>query len=173
MPPVYFPSDLFLAEHYFVTVSRAGRYFLGTTPAITTVVGDDVVAQLVNPAGSGRNVFLTVHTLGSDVGGTFYHYFDTTPSVAVTASPHVAVANRNFADDTNVAQITYAKAATITLTGGRLAFARLVPAAGATIEAGQEGKFILRPGGNFTIYGPDLKAGVLLVGFGWWEEDIP
>ncbi len=143
----------------------------GGAPGIITVVGDDVIVQLANPLGSGRTVHLVAHTLGIEVGGTFFFYFDATPSVALTGSPHVAVVNRSFVDDRNVAQLGFAKASWATVSGGRLAFTRIVPVGGATVEAYQEGKFILRPGANFTIHAQDLKAGQLFVAFGWWEED--
>lgn len=152
--------------------SREGLYHVGTTPAITTAAGDDVVVQLANPPGSGRQVHLAVHTLSSEVGGAFLHYFDAVPSVALITSPHVAVANRNYAADRHAALIRFAKAPVITLAGGRLAFAWVVPAGGATIEADQEGKFILRPGSNFTVFGQNLEAGQLYVAFGWWEEEV-
>ena len=155
--------------------SLQGKYFAGLSRE-EFGGGKYAWAGLFNPKNSGRLLFVNVFTV-SNVTEIPFSYQVWLNAVTVGASKPT-----DMQSPSNLAicplpkpkiQFLYAENTDTEPTGGTLIFGRRCPAE-TTIVSEEDGKFIIPPGGNFTInlLPPETSADKILgrVAFGWWEE---
>lgn len=156
-------------ENNYVMHSLKGDYYVGTLPSFAIAINQGAIVAIKNPVGSGRTVFAAVTTFSLAIARTLAFYFDATYNLADVSSTFKVNANRGSLN-TPVAQLVYATGAGLVVSGS-LAFYRNLSKTD-TIEIDQQGKFILPPGHNYTMYfQPAASAGAPLVAFGWWEKE--
>lgn len=191
----YFPSNVLSQEilpqpqnpvslNYIVEIpiatakSMEGKYFVGTAVDIKFGATTNGWARLFNPPDSGVNLFINAWTI-SDITSTPFRmqiWFNSTPPGIIQESDNVTSANTTIKPNPkSKVLLQYGIGAKGFPTGGVLAFGRS-GLAGSMIEEEEQGRFILPPGGSFTVFlsnpeRPTLPA-VGRVAFGWWEEPI-
>lgn len=156
--------------------SLQGKYFAGQTETLTFSNTTNAWGALINPAGSGVNLFANVFTITNLSNEPFIVqiWFNTSPPGSGTVSPMFSPADTALTPlPVPRIQIQYNENVTDVPSGGVNVFDRIVPP-GVTLASEEDGKFIFPPGGNWVLFltGPDIEAKTFqaIVGFGWWEE---
>jgi hypothetical protein len=156
--------------------SLQGQYYVGYADNIFFESDKSAWAALYNPYNSGVNLFVNVWTvtdlyeppvrmqiwLNSRLPGGYTISDLVTPAnTAINPLPEARVKIFQASNITGVPE------------GGIKAFVRrTLP--GETVVAEEEGKFVIPPGGNFTIFLSNIEGEKIpastRVAFGWWEE---
>lgn len=158
--------------------SLQGQYFVGYADNMFFDQDKNAWAALSNPYYSGVNLFVNVWTVTDlfEPPIQIQIWLNTKLSGTYTASPLVTPSNTTcYPPFTPQVQILQASNVSETPTDGTLAFSRL-STPGATLVAEEDGKFIIPPGGNFTVFLSNMEGqnvpAQAKVAFGWWEEPI-
>jgi hypothetical protein len=156
--------------------SLQGKYFVGQTEALWVGDGLNAWADLFNPCNSGVNLFANVITISnfSDQPLTAQIWLNARLSEIGRLSRKVSPSNTALEPQPdNKVDIRYVKSTEDTPSGGVNIFDRIVPP-NATLVSEEDGKFIVPPCGNYTIFleSSSPKPSKIIVAFGWWEEPI-
>lgn len=152
--------------------SIQGKYFVGQTETLTFGKHTNAWGGLVNPKGSGVNMFVNVYTITNFSTKTFPAkiFFNCVPPGHPSTSKLVSAANttRLF---TPKAKLQFVKSTTGVPKGGTNVFLREV-APKTTLVSEEDGKFIIPPGGSFIVFltGPRSQMVKANVALGWWED---
>lgn len=174
------PADKPLREVVSVPISLSkslqGVYFVGQTPQLSPRAGEFTWAALVNPEGSGKNLFVNVFTI-SDFSPnqiTAELWLNAKLPGKPSTSPLVSSSNTTIKPlPESEVLIEYVESTKKLPQGGVNIFDRIVPP-NNTVVAEEDGKYIIPPGGNFAIFlKPSMNKAInAIVAFGWWLEDI-
>lgn len=156
--------------------SLQGKYFAGQTESLTFSNTTNAWAALINPSGSGVNLFANVYTISnfSDKPFVVQIWFNTNLPETGTISTKVSPANTALVPQpVPKVQVHFNQNVNGVPLGGVNVFDRIVPP-GATLASEEDGKFIFPPGGNWTLFltAPTSEETIFtaIVAFGWWEE---
>lgn len=158
--------------------SLQGQYFVGYADNLFFDQDKNAWAALSNPYYSGVNLFVNVWTVTDlfepPIG--IQIWFNATLPGTPNVSSFVTPANTTcYPPFTPQVQILQASNVSGTPTDGALAFVRQ-STPGETLVVEEDGKFIIPPGGNFTVFLSNTEgqnaSTQAKVAFGWWEEPI-
>ncbi|HEX2954785.1 MAG TPA: DUF6143 family protein [Bacillota bacterium] len=158
--------------------SMQGKFFTGYIDELRFGKGTSAWAGVFNPPDSGVNFFLWTYRI-VDVLQSAYRiqiYFNAQYPGRPKVSPFVSPTNIAITPlPVSHAQVLYASQVTGEPTGGVKAFVRRGEP-NVNIFSTEEGKFIMPPGGNFTIIlsnpeTPEIEATGKIF-YMWWEEPI-
>ena len=156
--------------------SIKGRYFVGQTE--TLILGQDFNAWggLINPSNSGVNLFVNVYTVTnfSEIPFLAQIWFNTKPPGRGVISHEVSSGNTTLSPlPVPKTELQFVQSVSGFPTGGVNVLDRLVGPIG-TLVSEDDGKWIIPPGGNFTVFlvSPGAELIKSLIAFGWWEEKI-
>lgn len=151
----------------FYASAAGGRLAFNITTGIVTIgtSGEQPLAALVNPANSGKDIYLDLGEFGASANTTFRRYRASTLS---DLSSPISGMNMSGGAATSVAQMYIA--GTYTRTGGTVAKTAHI-AAYQQYLTNIDGRVILRPGNNiaWTITGPASGNFTASVFFEYWE----
>lgn len=154
--------------------SMQGKYFVGQTEALWVGNGSNAWAGLFNPCNSGVNLFANVITISnfSNQYLTAEIWLNAKLFEKGNVSKKVSPANTALEPKpNNKVEIRYVQSTEETPQDGVNIYDRIVPPNG-TLVSEEDGKFIVPPCGNYTIFlkssSSDLSK--VIVAFGWWEE---
>jgi len=156
--------------------SIAGQYFVGYADNMFFEKDKNAWAALVNPINSGINLYVNVWTV------TDLHEPPIRIQIWLNANLPGSPTISDLVTPSNTAifpqvrpKIKLLQASNVVgnPTDGTKGFVRrTIP--GETVVADEEGKFIIPPGGNFTIflsnYEEDKTPASVRVAYGWWED---
>jgi hypothetical protein len=156
--------------------SLKGQYFTGYADNMYFARDKNAWAGLFNPVNSGGNLFINVWTVTDleEIPLRMQIWINATIPGDYTVSDLITPANTAMSPvPQSIIELRQAENAEGTPLGGYKAFVRRTQS-GETVVSEEEGKFIIPPGGNFSIFlsnteGPDKPARVR-VAFGWWHE---
>lgn len=156
--------------------SIEGKYFAGQTESLFFSNITNAWGALINPIGSGVNLFANVYTISNFSDNPFLVqiWFNTHPPGTGTVSKKVSPANTALIPHpVPKVQIQFNQNVKGVPFGGVNVFDRIVPP-GATLASEEDGKFIFPPGGNWVLFltspGSVATTFSAIVAFGWWEE---
>jgi len=156
--------------------SIAGQYFVGYADNMFFERDKNAWAALVNPVNSGINLYVNVWTVTDlyEPPIRIQVWFNADLPGSPTISDLVTPSNTAILPQVKP-KIKLLQASNVvgTPTSGTKGFVRrTLP--GETIVAEEEGKFIIPPGGNFTIFlsnsEGDKASASVRVAYGWWED---
>lgn len=151
--------------------SMLNRFFVGRTGVFALPARQEAVVAFNNPPGSGRRAFIQAMSVTSNLGRRAIFWFDVATSVPLQSSNKVANARRGAANLPK-ALIQYGFAPTVPITAGIDVFERLLIGK-QTLLLDQEGKYILEPGHNHSVFFPALdREDEIDVAAAWWEEPL-
>jgi hypothetical protein len=158
--------------------SLQGEYFVGYADDMFFEKNKNAWAMLFNPRNSGVNLFVNVWTV-TDINKPLVQmqiWLNSTMHGYATESTFITPSNTAM-DPLPKPMIHLLQASNVSKmpSGGVKAFARIA-GKGETVVAEEDGKFIIPPGGNFSVFlsgadETDVTAKVR-VGYGWWESRI-
>ncbi|MCM0650724.1 DUF6143 family protein [Clostridium swellfunianum] len=156
--------------------SLKGKYFVGQSEALWVGNGSNAWAGLFNPCNSGTNLFANVITISnfSDEYLTAEIWLNARLSEKGIVSQKVSPSNTALEPlPDNKVNIRYVQSTEDTPRGGVNIYDRIVPPNG-TLVSEEDGKFIVPPCGNYTIYikSSSVKPSKVIVALGWWEEKL-
>ena len=156
--------------------SLQGKYFAGQTELLTFSNTTNAWGALINPTGSGINLFANVFTISnlSDQAFLVQIWFNTNLPGTGSVSSKVSPANTALVPlPVPKVQIQFNQNVSGIPVGGVNVFDRIVPP-GATLASEEDGKFIFPQGGNWSLFltspGPTAVSLSAIVALGWWEE---
>lgn len=156
--------------------SLQGKYFAGQTESLTFSNTTNAWGALINPIGSGINLFANVYTITnlSDKPFLAQIWFNTNLPGTGTLSTKFSPANTALVPHpVPKVQVQLNQNVHGVPLGGVNVFDRIVPP-GSTLASEEDGKFIFPPGGNWSLFltapGPEAASFSAIVAFGWWEE---
>ncbi|TGE31767.1 DUF6143 family protein [Desulfosporosinus sp. Sb-LF] len=156
--------------------SLQGKYFVGQTEQLTFSNTTNAWGALINPNGSGVNLFANVFTITnlSDKPFLVKIWFNTNLPGTGSVSSEVSPANTALIPPpVPKVQIQFNQNVNGIPVGGVNVFDRIVPS-GATLVSEEDGKFIFPQGGNWSLFltspGPVAVSLSAIVAFGWYEE---
>lgn len=151
--------------------SMLNRFFVGRTDVFSLPARQEAVVLFRNPTGSGRRSFIQAMSVTSNMGRRAIFWFDLATSVSVKTSDKVANAHRG-ATNAPKSVVQYGFAPSVGITEGIDVFERLLVGK-QTLLLDQEGKYILEPGHNHSVYFPALdRDDEIDVAVAWWEEPL-
>lgn len=156
---------------YRVNKAFEGKYFMGHTP-VMTLRGQNAWGGLVNPRGSGVDLFINTFTVSnySDMPFRAQLWVNAVPGRGYN-SPYVSPSNTaKMPLREPKAQIVYQPFASSAFSGGSSLFSR-VAAANDTVVGNYYGKIVIPEGGSLLVllYAPEGES-FAEVGLGWWED---
>lgn len=158
--------------------SLQGKYFAGQTESLTFSNTTNAWGALINPIGSGVNLFANVYTISniSDKPFLVQIWFNTDPPGTGIISTKVSPANTALVPPpVPKVQVQFNQNVNGVPLGGVNVFDRIVPP-GATLASEEDGKFIFPSGGNWVLFltspGSVAVSFSAIVAFGWWEEKM-
>ncbi|WP_297421353.1 DUF6143 family protein [Clostridium sp.] len=156
--------------------SIQGKYFVGQTGTLTVCNKSDAWASLLNPHGSGIDLFVNVFTISnfSDNTLTAEIWLNVNPPKKECISNKISPTNTALKPlPHNKAEIRFVDSTTEVPQGGVNVYERIVPP-NTTLVGEEDGKFIHAPGGNYTIVirSTCLQPSKVIVALGWWEKPI-
>lgn len=181
-----FLESIFLPKRLEETVSipnplfksLQGKYFVGQTESLIFSNTTNAWGSLVNPSGSGVNLFANVYTISNFSDRPFLAqlWFNSDPPGTGTPSTEISPANTALATPpVPKVQLQFNQNVSGVPVGGINVFDRIVPP-GGTLVSEEDGKLIFPPGGNLTIFltspGAAAVTFTAIVAFGWWEDKI-
>lgn len=156
--------------------SLQGKYFVGQTELLTFSNTANAWGALINPKGSGVNLFANAFTVSnfSDKPFLAQIWFNTNLPGTGSVSSKVSPANTALVPPpVPKVQVQFNQNVSGIPVGGVNVFDRIV-SPGATLASEEDGKFIFPPGGNWSLFltspGPLVVSLSAIVAFGWWEE---
>lgn len=157
--------------------SLQGKYFVGQTELLTFSNTTNAWGALINPNGSGVNLFANVFTISnfSDKPFLVQIWFNTNlPGGTGSVSSKVSPANTALVPPpVPKVQVQFNQNVNGIPVGGVNVFDRIVPP-GATLASEEDGKYVFPPRGNWSLFltspGPEAVSLSAIVAFGWWEE---
>ncbi len=148
-----------------------GKYFAGHTPALL-LHGLNAYGALVNPPGSGVNMFINTYSLSnySNMLLQTYTWMNCPLGRCLVSS---FVSTSNFAKrplTVPKAEVVYRQDMSGEPSGGVNLFP-WIAAANQTTVGTFHGRYIIPPGGSFLVFlcAPEIEAGAEIA-FGWWED---
>jgi hypothetical protein len=156
---------------YRVNKAFEGKYYIGHAP-VMTLRNTSAWAGLLNPKGSGINLFVNTFTVTnySDTPLRAQLWVNAMPG-SYQVSPHVSPTNtaKTPLREPKV-QLAYQPGAGSAFSGGQSLFSRVAPG-NDTVVGNYYGKIVIPPGGCFValLYPPQSEVSAE-VAFGWWEE---
>lgn len=166
---VNIPTDMTSQEKIaYAATSAGGRVAFNISTgvvALSALSGELALAALVNPTGSGKDIFIDMGEFGSTVNCLFKRYRGGT--LSALSSP-ISGFNMSGGSATSVAQFYVAP--NFTRTGGTVAKIAHVGAYN-TYFAWLRGRTVLRPGNSlaWTITPPVISAFSASIYFEYWE----
>jgi len=156
--------------------SLEGRYFVGQTELLNFGNGTNAVGRLFNPTNSRVNLFVNVITISNVTQTDFLAqiWFNAELPEQGTASRLVTPTNLVLRPRPKPEVVLqFEQNLQGTPIGGVNAFDRVIPPITTVVDE-EDGKFILPPGGSFSVFlvgqgKPLLQARVAL---GWWETRV-
>ncbi len=164
------------AMPYSLYRSLKGQYFMGYADNMYFEMDKSAWAMLYNPQDSGVNLFVNVWTMTDlyEPPTRVQIWFNSRMPGDAMESPLLTTVNFTMQPQPKPkAKLVQASNVTGEPDGGAKAYARRsLP--GETIVKEEEGKIILPPGGNITVFisnseGVNIPA-YTRVAYGWWEE---
>lgn len=157
--------------------SLKGQYFTGYADNMFFAKDKNAWAGLFNPDDSGGNLFVNVWTVTDleEIPLRMQIWINSTMPGDYELSELITPANTAITPASqSIVQLRVASNVDDEPQHGYKAFVRRTQS-GETIVSEEEGKFIIPPGGNFSIFlsnteGPDKPARVR-VAYGWWHEN--
>ncbi|QXE18340.1 DUF6143 family protein [Clostridium sp. 001] len=154
--------------------SMQGKYFVGQTKPIQVDSCSNAWFGLVNPHNSGVNLFANVFTISnfSDDYLTAEIWLNTDVPPNGSISHNVSPSNTALKPlPKNKVNIYFAKFTNIVFKNGVNVYKRIVPP-NTTLVGEEDGKFIERPGGNYTliIKSSNPIPAKVIGAFGWYED---
>jgi hypothetical protein len=164
------PYTHVVSLEYRVSKAFEGRYFMGHTPTLTLPQRAAAWAALLNPQGSGINVFVNTFTVSNFSTSPFRAqlWLNAMPEQG-EASPYVSATNTAITPLMQPgAVVAYGQGS---IGGGQSLFTR-VAGAQSTEVGNYYGKIIVPPGGSFLVLlqSPNAAGAQAEAAFGWWEE---
>lgn len=158
---------------YRVQKAFEGKYFMGHTPVMTLYGNANAWGALVNPAGSGVNLYINTFTVTnfSETAIQAQLWLNGLPGSGM-ASPFVSPSNTAISPlPMPHASIRYAQHVG-TLPEGTSLFSRIAEPQATTV-GNYYGKIVVPPGGSFIafLYSPGRQV-YAEVAFGWWEDTV-
>lgn len=151
--------------------SMLSRFFVGRTDIFTLPARQEAIAIFGNPRGSGRRAFIQAMSVTSNMGRRAIFWFDAETAASLKTSSKLANAHRGAANLPK-SVIQYGFAPLVRVTAGVDVFERLLTGK-QTLLLDQEGKYILEPGHNHSVYFPALeREDEIDVAVAWWEEPL-
>lgn len=161
-----------------VSLSKSieGKYFVGQTEPLHVCKGSDAWAGLVNPRNSNVILFVNVFTISnfSDEHLTAEIWLNASLPENLDKSYNVSPTNTAIKPlPKNRINILSSDSDIVTPKKGINVYKRIVQP-NETLVAEEDGKFIIAPGGNYSliIKSTNLNHSKVVVAFGWWEEEI-
>ncbi|SHI28412.1 DUF6143 family protein [Desulfosporosinus lacus] len=158
--------------------SLQGKYFVGQTESLILSNTANAWGSLVNPIGSGVNLFANVYTISNFTDRPFLAqlWFNTDPPGTGTQSTKISPANTALVPPPiPKVQLQFNQNVNGVPVGGINVFDRIVPP-GGTLVSEEDGKLIFPPGGNLVLFltspGAVAVSFTAIIAFGWWEEKI-
>lgn len=156
--------------------SIKGRYFVGQTELLNFGNGTNAAGRLFNPTNSQVDLFVNVITISNLTQTDFLAqiWFNAQLPQTGNVSNLVTAANTALCPrPTPRAVLQYAQNLQGTPIGGVNPFDRVIPPI-TTIVDEEDGKFIIPPGGSFTVFlvGQESTPLQARVALGWWETRI-
>lgn len=156
----------------FKSIKR--KYFVGQTKILKIDNGLNAWAGLVNPSGSGVNLYTNVFTISNFSNDylTAEIWLNTKFPMKSNISNNVSPTNTaSHPLPKNKVDIRFVGSTNLTPKSGVNVYVRIVPP-NTTLVAEEDGKFIASPGGSYTlvIKSPNSKFAEAVVAFGWWEN---
>lgn len=150
------------------------EYFVGQTETLLIGNGLSAWAGLFNPCNSGVNLFVNVLTISNFSNQSFTAEIWLNADLCERGSIAQEVSSSNTAiipSPDHKIDIRYVQSTEQDPLGGVNTFDRIVPP-NATLVSEEDGKFIVPPGGNYTIYLKSLSpmTSSVIIAFGWWEH---
>lgn len=154
--------------------SHQGNYFVGQTELLCFGNGKNAWGGLFNPCDSQVNLFVNVITVTNISQKNFLAelWFNSQLPGKGTISNQVMPANLAMCPkSTPEVKIKFAENICGTPNCGVNAFDRMIPVQTTIVEE-EDGKFIIPPGGNLTVFlaGEENSPLQARIAFGWWEE---
>jgi len=155
--------------------SYLGEYFLGQTDIISFGGGYNAWGALVNPAGSGVNMFLNAYTITnfSNEPLTAEGWLSAILPGRRETSPYFAAGNQTIIPQpVPKVEIQNAGFAVGTPIGGTYTFVRRVEPNQTLTKHDFQGMYIIPPESSFSLFflSPENGRIYTRVAFGWWEE---
>ncbi len=154
--------------------SLQGKYFVGQTETLWIGNGSNAWAGLFNPRNSGIDLFANVITISnfSDQYLTGEIWLNAKLLEEGSISQKVSPSNTALEPQpNNKVNIRYVQSTEEPPQGGVNVFDRIIPPNG-TLVSEEDGKFIIPPCGNYTIFikSSSSQLSKVIVAFGWWEN---
>lgn len=156
--------------------SIKGRYFVGQTGDLMVDSCSVAWASLVNPRCSDVDLYANVFTVSN-----FSKEYLTAEIWLNTRIPKNSFISDNVSPTNtalnhlpkNKVEIRYIKSTNLTPESGVNVYQRIVPPM-TTLVGEEDGKFIEKPNGNYTLIIKSLNgnSSKVIVAFGWWEKPI-
>lgn len=154
--------------------SHQGNYFVGQTELLCFGNGKNAWGKLFNPCDSSVKLFVNVITVTNTSQNNFLAelWFNSQlPEVGIISN-RVTPANLAICPKPKPeVELKFSENSRGVPECGVNAFDRMIPAQTTIVEE-EDGKFIIPPGGNFTVFlaGRENVALQTRIAFGWWEE---
>ncbi len=178
--------DLALFEHlkqpleiiditYSVQQTFLGNYFFGQTDLLTFGGGYNAWGGLINPVGSGVDMFWNVYTISNFSSRPFTTeaWLNSTPPGKGIVSINVASANQAIIPlPRPIVELQYADCRLQSPTDGIYSFLRRVEPNSTLTRHDFQGLIIIPPGGSAILFlrSPDQETIRSRIAFGWWEQ---
>ncbi len=155
---------------YRVNKAFEGKYFMGHTPLLTMCGKTNAWGGLINPPGSGVNLYVNTFTVSNYSTTSLRAQLWLNSPITGMTSPFVSPSNTTIPLLKPKTFVMYGNV-NGTLTDGVSIFSRVVEANSTTV-GNYYGKIIIPPGGSFLVflYSPVTQLANAEVAFGWWEE---
>lgn len=154
--------------------SMQGKYFVGQTEDLHVNSGSSAWMGLVNSNNSGVNLYANVFTISNFSGDYLTAEVWLNTNVPKNGNISYSVSPTNTALKPlpkNKVNIYFVKFTTMISQDGVNVYERIVPPH-TTLVGEEDGKFIERPGGNYTliIKSSNQTPAKVIGAFGWYEE---
>lgn len=162
-----------ISLEYRVNKAFEGRYYIGHTP-VMTLHGNNAWGGLMNPQGSGVNLFVNTFTVSNYTDTPFRsQLWVNTPPECGCVSPYVSPTNvAKIPPCEPRAQLVYQAVAQGMPAAGTSLLSRIAPA-NDTVVGNYYGKIVIPPGAGLIVllYAPRAEVAAE-VALGWWEDRI-
>ena len=178
--------DLALSEHlkqpleviditFSVQQTFLGNYFFGQTDILTFGGGYNAWGGLINPVGSGVDMFWNVYTISNFSSRPFTTeaWLNSTPPGKGIVSKNVAPANQAIIPlPRPIVELQYADCLLQSPTDGIYSFLRRVEPNSTLTRHDFQGLIIIPPGDSAILFlrSPDQETIRSRIAFGWWEK---
>jgi len=157
--------------------SMLGRYFIGQTGALSFGNKYTAWGGIVNPPGSGVNLYFDIFTITNFSNQNFLGeiWLNAKPSSKATISSTVTPSNQSISPPPRPkAVMLYTDYSTKPITNGTNIFGRIIAPNSTLVSDSHKGSIIIGPGSSFSILlksqGPQIIIGTIVLT--WWEEKI-